>query len=47
MVFRYVGNVVSSTYIYENNLSLEEYIDYIRIAKLDAEQNLEFLRENN
>ncbi len=47
MVFRYVGNVESSTYIYENNLSLEEYIDYIRIAKLDAEQNLEFLRENN
>lgn len=44
MIFRYVGSVDSSTYIYENNLTLEEYLDYIKIAKLDAEQELEFLK---
>ncbi len=43
MVFRYVGSVESSTYIYENNLTLEEYIDYLKIAKLYAEQKLQFV----
>ena len=43
MVFRYVGSVESSTYIYENNITLEEYIDYLKIAKLDAEQKLQFV----
>lgn len=47
MIFRYVGNVDSSTYIYENNLTLEEYIDYMKIAKLDAEQKLEFFNQKN
>lgn len=44
MILRYVGNAESSTYIYENNLTIEEYIDYMKIAKLDAEQKLEFLK---
>ncbi len=43
MIFRYVGSVESSTYIYENNITLEEYIDYLKIAKLDAEQKLQFV----
>lgn len=43
MVFRYVGSVDASTYIYENSLTLEEYIEYVKIAKLDAEQKLQFV----
>jgi LAS superfamily LD-carboxypeptidase LdcB len=42
-VYRYVGNIESAEYMKTNNLSLEEYNDYVAQQKAFAEQRLSSL----
>jgi len=42
-VYRYVGNIESAEYMHQNNLSLEEYNDYVAQQKAFAEQRLSAL----
>lgn len=45
--YRYVGDTDSAKYIAENNLSLEEYIDYLKHQKAYAEQSLEAIKNSS